>query len=60
MSFLSLIAFIPLLGALLLLFVPKEKVNTARLIALVFSLFSLFSGPLLCSVHCTQCRKLCR
>ena len=42
MSFLSLIAFIPLLGALLLLFVPKEKVNTARLIALVFSLFSLF------------------
>ncbi|MBI4218064.1 MAG: NADH-quinone oxidoreductase subunit M [Elusimicrobia bacterium] len=40
MSFLSWITFLPLIGAILILFVPKEKTSQHRFIAVAFSLLS--------------------
>jgi NADH-quinone oxidoreductase subunit M len=44
---LILITFVPLLGALAMLFVPKESESTHKMIALVTSLAALFVGLLL-------------
>lgn len=41
MGLISLATFFPVLGALIILFIPKEKLSTIKIIALVFSLASL-------------------
>jgi NADH-quinone oxidoreductase subunit M len=41
---LSLVTFLPLLGGLLLIFLPKERAREARVIALIFSLLTFLAS----------------